>query len=288
MVAISPWTARQRFSIEQRRRHRGGVPDECVLCARNRKGVTYLFSRSNHNLLETFASSNVLLAFDYDGTLAPLVDAPAHASMRASTRRLFRRASKLYPCVVITGRARGDAVYRLRNIDVCRIVGNHGAEPTPNQHAIRRRVRLWLPALEARLARRQGVVIEDKGLSVAVHYRQARERNSTRRAVLSATRSLANVRLVGGKLVVNCLVPDAPHKGLAVERERRHFACDTVIYVGDDETDEDVFRIDRPDQLLSVRVGLKRSSAASYYIRSQAEIDRLLQTLVAVRGDHHG
>ena len=47
-----------------------------------------------------------------------------------------------------------------------------------------------------------------------------------------------------------------------------------------DETDEDVFQIDRPGQLLSIRVGRKRTSAAPYYIRNQAEIDRLLETLV--------
>jgi trehalose 6-phosphate phosphatase len=246
--------------------------------------VTYLFSRPNHDLLEMFAWSNVLLAFDYDGTLAPLVNAPARAAMRASTRRLLRRASKLYPCVVITGRAKADALARLRNIEVCRVVGNHGSEPSPHAEAMRRRVRQWLPVLNARLSQRQGVVIEDKGFSVAVHYRQARERSSTRRAVLSAARSLEDVRLVGGKLVINCLVPDAPHKGLALERERSHFACDTVIYVGDDETDEDVFQIDRPGELLSIRVGRKRASAASYYIRNQSEIDRVLETLVEVRG----
>jgi trehalose 6-phosphate phosphatase len=151
---------------------------------------------------------------------------------------------------------------------------------------MRRHVQRWLPALKARLSRHQGVVIEDKGFSVAIHYRQARERTSARRAVVSAARSLEDVRLVGGKLVVNILVPGAPHKGLALERERLHFACDTAIYVGDDETDEDVFQIDRPGQLLSIRVGRKRSSAAPYYIRNQAEIDRLLETLVAVRGGH--
>jgi trehalose 6-phosphate phosphatase len=248
------------------------------------QGVTYLFKRPNHDLLETFALSNVLVAFDYDGTLAPLVDAPARATMRASTRRLLTRVSKLYPCVVITGRAKADTVGRLRNIEVCRVVGNHGAEPSAGGEAIRRRVRQWLPLLKARLSRRQGVVIEDKGFSVSVHYRQARERNATRRAILSAVRSLDDVRLVGGKLVVNLLVPDAPHKGLALERERSHFACDTVIYVGDDVTDEDVFQIDRPWPLLSIRVGRKRSSAAPYYIRHQAEIDRVLETLVAVRG----
>jgi trehalose 6-phosphate phosphatase len=246
--------------------------------------VTYLFSRPNHHLLAMFARSNVLLAFDYDGTLAPLVDAPARATMRASTRRLLRRVSTLYPCVVITGRAKADALGRLGNIEVCRVVGNHGAEPSPHRSPVRRRVQQWLPLLKARLSRRQGVVIEDKGFSVAVHYRQARQRHSTRRAVLAAARTLTDVRLVGGKLVVNLLVPDAPHKGLALERERSHFACDTVIYVGDDETDEDVFQIDRPGQLLSIRVGRKRASAAPYYIRNQGEIDRLLDTLVAVRG----
>jgi trehalose 6-phosphate phosphatase len=248
--------------------------------------VTYLFSRPNHDLLEMFAWSNVLLAFDYDGTLAPLVSAPAQATIRASTRRLLERVSKLYPCVVITGRAQTDALSRLRNIEVCRVVGNHGAEPSPHGPAIRRRVRQWIPVLNARLSRRQGVVIEDKGLSVAVHYRHARARSATRRAILSAARSLEDVRLVGGKLVVNVLVPDAPHKGLALERERSHFACDTVIYVGDDETDEDVFQIDRPGELLAIRVGRKRTSAAPYYIRNQQEIDRLLRTLVAARGGH--
>ena len=66
-------------------------------------------------------------------------------------------------------------------------------------------------------------MIEDKGCSVAVHYRQAREQDATRRAILAAARSLDDVRIIGGKLAVNLLVPDAPHKGLALERERAHF-----------------------------------------------------------------
>lgn len=251
----------------------------------SRIAMTYLFTRANQGLLEMFAWSNVLLAFDYDGTLAPLVSTPARATMRTSTRRLLQQASKLYPCVVISDRARGDALGRLRRIEVCRVVGNHGAEPSPGAKAMRRRVQQWLPMLKTRLARRQGVIVEDKGFSVAVHYRQTRRRNAARQAILAAARSLTDVRIIGGKLTVNFLVPDAPHKGLAVERERAHFSCDTVMYVGDEETDEDVFQMDRPGQLLSIRVGRKRSSAAPYYIRNQAEIDRLLGTLIALRGN---
>jgi trehalose 6-phosphate phosphatase len=245
--------------------------------------VTYLFARTNQQLLEMFAWSNVLLAFDYDGTLAPLVSTPTRAAMRPSTRRLLRRASRLYPCVVIAGRAHGDALGRLRGVEVCRVVGNHGAEPSREPAAMRRRVQQWLPVLKARLSRRQGVIVEDKGFSVAVHYRHARQRNAARRAILTAAQSLTDLRVIGGKLAVNFLVPNAPHKGLALERERAHFACDTVIYVGDDETDEDVFQLDRPGRLLSIRVGRNRSSAAPYYVRNQVEIDRLLETLILLR-----
>jgi trehalose 6-phosphate phosphatase len=247
--------------------------------------LRYLFTRDNQDLLDMFAWSNVLLALDYDGTLAPLVNAPARAAMRVSTRRLLMRASKLYPCVVITGRAQGDALGRLRGVEVCRVVGNHGAEPSLAAKTMRRRVQQWLPILNTRLSRRQGVFVEDKGFSVTVHYRQARQRTAARRAILRAARSLDDVRIIGGKLAVSFLVPDAPHKGLALQRERAHFACDTAIYVGDDETDEDVFQLDQPGRLLSIRVGQKRASAASYYIRNQEEIDRLLGTLVALRGD---
>src|SRR5919106_1733768 len=109
-----------------------------------------------------FAWSNVLLAFDYDGTLAPMVSAPHRATMRVSTRRLLRRASKLFPCVVISGRARGDALGRLRGVEVCRVVGNHGAEPSQEAKAMRRRVQQWLPVLKAHLSRRQGAIVEDK------------------------------------------------------------------------------------------------------------------------------
>ncbi len=80
--------------------------------------------------------------------------------------------------------------------------------------------------------------------------------------------------------MVNLLPTDAPHKGIALERARTRFACDTAIYVGDDETDEDVFALDQPGRLLTIRVGQKRESLASYFLRNQGEIDRLLETLL--------
>ena len=75
----------------------------------------------------------------------------------------------------------------------------------------------------------------------------------------------------------------APHKGIALERERERLGCDTALYVGDDETDEDVFSLDRPGRLLTIRVGAKRTSAASYYILDQRVIDVLLGRLLETR-----
>lgn len=248
--------------------------------------MRYLFRGSSVNILDVFASSNVLVAFDYDGTLAPICSQPGRAAMRPSTRRLLRRVAQLYPCVVISGRGRVDALRRLHGVPLCRVVGNHGAEPSVGGAAVRRRIRQWLAVLESRLAREQGISIEHKTYSLAIHYREARQKRAARRAILDAAQLLSGVRRVDGKLSVNLLSAEAQHKGLALERERTHFACDTVIYVGDDQTDEDVFRLRRVWPLLSIRVGEHRRSSADYYIRDQRQIDRLLRSLAAVRGRH--
>jgi trehalose 6-phosphate phosphatase len=88
---------------------------------------------------------------------------------------------------------------------------------------------------------------------------------------------------MGGKQVLNILPPDAPHKGMALERARERFGCDTAIYVGDDETDEDVFQLDQPGRLLAVRVGSARSTAATFQLTNQREVDQLLRALVSYR-----
>lgn len=91
------------------------------------------------------------------------------------------------------------------------------------------------------------------------------------------------MRIVGGKQVVNILPSRAPHKGIALERERDRLHCDTALYVGDDETDEDVFALDQPGRLLTVRVGSKRTSAATYCVTNQRAVDDLLRALIEYR-----
>jgi trehalose 6-phosphate phosphatase len=245
--------------------------------------MSRILSRANRAVLERFAWSRVLIALDFDGTLAPIVAKPDDAAMRAATRARLTAVAREYPCIVISGRSQADVARRVRGVALGAVIGNHGIEPWQGARALLREVRPWLAKLERALRSHSGVWIEDKGYSVAVHYRMSRAKRAAREAILRAARELGEIRVIGGKQVVNLLPKDAPHKGMALERERQRFGCDTAIYVGDDETDEDVFALDQPGRLLSIRVGEKRASAAAYSLRDQREVDVLLSSLLALR-----
>lgn len=245
--------------------------------------MRYLFGKSNRQAIEQFATSKVLLAFDYDGTLAPIVTDPERAHMRPSTKRLLRRTASLYPSAIISGRARNDLLRLVGSIGVRDLIGNHGLEPGSTAQRFATRVRGWLPELARTLSTTPGVVIEDKRFTLAIHYRRSQQKKQALEAILQACERLRGARVFGGKQVINVLPSGAPHKGLAVEHLREEHQCDTAIYVGDDETDEDVFRLDQPAQLLTIRVGQSRTSSATYFLRGQTEIDRLLEELIALR-----
>jgi trehalose-6-phosphatase len=76
-------------------------------------------------------------------------------------------------------------------------------------------------------------------------------------------------------------VKHAPNKGDALAAERLRLGCDCVLYVGDDENDEDAFALG--GNVVPVRIGQKRRSHALYYLRTQEEVDDLLDYLVHLR-----
>lgn len=252
-----------------------------------------VLAASQRSLLEELTASNVLLAFDFDGTLSPIVADPKAAELRVRTRQRLTALSELYPVVVISGRARSDVQRRLNGVHIQAVVGNHGMEPwsaadaaaapSPAMKRHARLVKRWRAKLASELADLRGVVIEDKTYSLSVHYRQSRQKRAARAAIMAAVEALSGVRVVGGKLVVNVVPEGAPHKGIALERERDRLRCDTAIYVGDDDTDEDVFALDHPGRLLSIRVGKKASSSAAYCVETQADVDELLKVLIELR-----
>jgi len=242
-----------------------------------------ILARQNLRALAGFAASNVLLAFDYDGTLAPIAPTPAGARMRAATQRWLTRVARRYPCVVISGRPLEDLARRLDTIPVWYLFGNHGFEPHAgnDQHAAS--ARDWADRLSRQLPVHEGLVIEHKKYSVTVHYRRVRNKQRVMKAIVDAVGQLRDVRAVSGAMALNLLPRGGADKGVAVQQARRMFACDTVIYVGDDDTDEDAFASAPADRLLSIRVGTRGPTRARYRLRTQRDMDRFLQELLQFR-----
>jgi trehalose 6-phosphate phosphatase len=229
------------------------------------------------------APAAVLLAFDYDGVLAPLVREPGGAYMRPRTRRLLARVARRYPVAVVSGRAWRD-VSRFIGPIVPTIVGNHGFElgrPVPVPASVIRRVRGWRRQLEAALAGVAGIHFEDKRSTLAIHYGLSRAWRRAERAVYEAANGLDGTRIIPGKKVLNVLPHDFPSKGDAVRTLIARLGCDAALYVGDDVTDEDVFAVGAP-LVFGVHVG-RGPSLAPWHLASQDDIDALLELLLALR-----
>lgn len=258
-----------------------GFPD--VAGRRRLWDVRDILADPNGPLLARVAASHALLAFDYDGTLAPIVRDPARAEMRPATRELLEAVSSAYPCVVISGRSQRDLASRIHETGVFDVMGNNGIETEDHFPVPAPPVRAWISVLDRSLGGRPGVVIEDKSFSVAVHYRHAPDRRDALAAILRAAAALPDVRAVPGKCVVNLRDRGAPHKGTALARARERFRCDVALYVGDDEADEDVFGLEATDWLLTIRVRPRRSSKAAFYVQDQKSVDLLLARLLQLR-----
>jgi trehalose 6-phosphate phosphatase len=245
--------------------------------------MRYILSSKSKMIVKDLPTKSTLLAFDFDGTLAPIVDDPSQARMRSSTKRLLRRLACRYACIVVSGRSRTDLRRKLAGTGIHRMIGNHGAEPWEGAAAIKKCVRQWQAALARELAPLRGVRIEDKEFSLTVHYRQCRFKAQAQAGVLRAATRLSRVRLIPGKAAISIVPHNAPNKGEALRAEMQSLRCDRAIYVGDDETDEDVFRLGGGFHLLTIRVGRSPKSEAAYFLRGQSEIDELLRLILGRR-----
>ena len=94
--------------------------------------MRYVLTRKSEEAVRRFLASPVLLAFDFDGTLAPIVGDPDRARLRPATRRLLRRVADAWPCVVISGRSRADVERKLVAVRKAR-QGSRESERHPNR-----------------------------------------------------------------------------------------------------------------------------------------------------------
>lgn len=197
--------------------------------------------------------ANALLALDFDGTLAPIVARPEDARPISGTLPVLARlADTLGQVAVISGRAAAEVVGlgELDRVPGIRVLGHYGlqawqdgrlASPDPEPGVEQARQRL--PQLLADAP--DGVYVEDKKHSVAVHTRPAADPQQALDDLTPALWELAaatGLEAVPGKYVLE-LRPPGVDKGTALRELIAAVAATTVIYVGDDVGDLPAFRV---------------------------------------------
>lgn len=234
--------------------------------------------------LTELTSRRTLYAFDFDGTLAPIVWRHGDARMGIAMRSRLARLAARVPVAVISGRGLADLRSRLPE-EITHSIGNHGNEgAAPSQvDAMRATCRRWIEQLQQPLATpaATGIELEDKGVTVSLHYRHARDREQAAAWLARIVADLAPApRIIGGKLVLNLLPPGGRTKFDALMELARHDQVERVLFVGDDETDEIVFAQAPPDWL-TVRIDMDSASRARYFLQKQPEVTILIDHLLA-------
>ncbi|HEY1088043.1 MAG TPA: trehalose-phosphatase [Archangium sp.] len=239
-------------------------------------------------LLAELGGMRTLLAFDYDGTLAPIVEDRNRAGMRPETHALLAKVCALYPTAIISGRARPDVRKLIKGVHAKYVIGNHGLDKGHESLATVKALDVPRMKLAVLAARTHGMELEDKRYSLTVHYRKVRDKPAARAAVLLLLEQLScPVRIVPGKAVLNVVLEGTPHKGDALLALTELEGVERALYVGDDSTDEDVFRLDAHGLIVGVRVGRTSHSAAKWFLGKQAEMDALLRVLIKARRHKH-
>ena len=182
------------------------------------------------------APDETALVFDVDGTLAPIAPRPELARVPEETRAELRRLAERYALVAcLSGRAGLDA-RKLVGVDGIEYVGNHGLELHPEARALATAV--------ARFRDTVGLPVEDKGLSLAYHYREAEDEAAARAELENVAQSALLVGLDArwGRKVLEVRPRVEADKGTAIRMLIERAGASRALYAGDDTTDVDAFR----------------------------------------------
>lgn len=245
------------------------------------------FFESGGARFDELVKPGMLCAFDFDGTLAPIVKDPERACIPSPVLRRLITLSEHARVAIITGRSVEDVGARLDFMPDY-VVGNHGIEGIPGWEDHAEHYRLlcqeWEQRLSVALGERalfeSGIRVENKVYTLSVHYRLARNRARAEAQLADAFSTLTpGAHVVAGKCVFNLVPQGAPNKGTALQRLCEISGAPSALFVGDDVTDEDVFAQRRNDWL-SVRIERSPDSAAEFFLHHRLDMVQLLDALI--------
>lgn len=239
-------------------------------------------------LAQLARTPRLLVACDYDGTLAPIVDDPDRALPHPESVAALRSLAALpaSTVAVVSGRAFRDLAALTGLSQDVHLIGSHGAEFEagladalgPEARALHEKLRAEL----SRLADRPGVGLEVKPASIAVHVREAPP--EVGEAVLAAVRDgpagWDGVHVTEGKAVIELAVVHTD-KGAALDLVRERVDATAVVFLGDDVTDEKAFA-----RLAGADVGVKvgpGETAAGYRVPRTEDVTAVLALLLELR-----
>ncbi len=262
--------------------------------------MQYLFDEWDSISRRLESVDHVLFLSDYDGTLTPIVDRPELAVLNNNTRKLLRKLVKnrRYTVGIISGRALSDLKSKI-DLEGIIYAGNHGLEIEgfgssflePIAEEMRPFLGMLNKALSATMRGIKGVFVENKGLTLSVHYRMVKgtEEIKVRDALEKITDPLnvtGKIKVTHGKKVYEIRPPVDWNKGKAVAwltaRLRDEIDGTQVmpLYLGDDLTDEDAFELINREDGISIFVGEEDStSVARYFLKSPDEVAEFLKML---------
>jgi trehalose 6-phosphate phosphatase len=229
-------------------------------------------------------SEHILLLLDFDGTLTPLRDRPDQVVLGHAMRQTLQRLV-LHPRVtpaIVSGRRRADLRKRI-GVRGLQYHGLHGWENRDGMSLSRQSKELLLSAKHslAAMLRIPGIRLEDKGMSIAMHFRKAPASSISRLRAgirdLSQEFGSTGLHVVEGSKVLELLPPEVQGKGAAVRNLVLSYPAALHIYVGDDASDESAFAA--LPQGVTVRVGRIRRTAARYMLSDANEVESFLEHL---------
>ncbi|GLT33766.1 hypothetical protein SLA2020_083290 [Shorea laevis] len=256
-------------------------------------------------IIDASKGKQIVMFLDYDGTLSPIVEDPDRAFMSKKMRKTVRKLAECFPTAIVTGRCR-DKVYKFVKLAELYYAGSHGMDiKGPAKGSKHNKVSesvLFQPASEflpmidevyKRLVEKTkstpGAKVENNKFCLSVHFRCVEEKkwNELAKQVKSVVKEFPKLRLTQGRKVLEIRPTIKWDKGKALEflLESLGFAnCTDVfpVYIGDDRSDEDAFKIlrDRGQGFGILVSKFPKDTNASYSLQEPDEVMDFLQRLV--------
>jgi trehalose-phosphatase len=250
-------------------------------------------------LTDRLGGSPLIVMLDVDGTLSHIAPRPQDATVSQATRRAVAALAtrRGVHVAIVSGRGAADA-RRIVSVGNIWVIGNHGLEVVgpqgeteiaPQAEAFRTPMAQAAQRIAASLTHVVGVILEDKVWTLSVHYRLADPAVVPRlKASLTAVADQFGLRLTEGKGVLEVRPPVDLDKGTAVLALARRLGGlvpgTSVIFAGDDQTDEDAFRTLRRHNPDAVTIRVAEDdvpTAAEFRLHDPDAVRRFLEWLVA-------